>query len=111
MSSSSPSADPPRSPDGWPAQAADSIERFVTKVRDATTGKAITAARAVVYGLLALILAIMVLVLAINTVVRLLVSYLPGERVWLAHLISGVFFVIVGAIAWKFRRTKPEVAR
>ena len=42
--------------DDWPAQAADTIVRVVGQVRDRTTGPAITAARAVVFGLLAAIL-------------------------------------------------------
>ena len=42
--------------DDWPAQAADTIVSVVEKVRDRTTGPAITATRAVVFGLLAAML-------------------------------------------------------
>ncbi len=37
----------------WPAQTADTIERVVGSVRDKTAGPAISAGRAVVYGVFA----------------------------------------------------------
>ena len=46
-------------PDEWPAQAADTIVDTIAKVRDKTTKPAIVASRAIVYGLIAAILAVL----------------------------------------------------
>lgn len=92
----------------WPAQAADAIVRIVEQVRDRTTGPAITAARGVVYGLLAGILGLVCVVLLTITLVRLLDNYVVGEdNTWLAHLIVGVLFTAIGAWMWSKRRA-PE---
>ena len=95
----------------WPAQAADTIERVVGTVRDKTTGPAITAGRAVVYGLFAAIVGVAALVTAIIASVRLLDVYLPdavfGEsHIWAAYLLVGLAFTIGGAFAWS-KRTAP----
>ncbi|MGE0877404.1 MAG: phage holin family protein [Acidimicrobiia bacterium] len=106
LSTSEPGSSGSRESD-WPAQAADKIEQLVGTVRDKTTGPALKAARAVVYGLLGAILGVAVVILVLIGAVRLLVSYLPGERVWLAYLILGVVFVALGGFCWS-RRTKPS---
>ena len=92
----------------WPAQAADTIVRVVGQVRDATTGKAITAARGAVYGLLAGLLGGVLAVLAAIASVRILVVYLPdawfGEtHVWAAHLLTGALFTLLGMGLWAQR--------
>ena len=66
----------------WTAQAADTIESVVGTIRDKTVVPATTIARGVVYGLVAGVLGIVILVLFITLVVRLGVVYLPG---WFAH--------------------------
>ena len=62
---------PPPPDRDWPAQAADTIERVVGQVRDKTTGPALTAARAVVYGAFGGIIAIACVVVLIIAAVRL----------------------------------------
>lgn len=91
----------------WPAQAADTIVRVVGQVRDATTGKVETAARAIVYGLLAAILGAVIAVLAAIATVRALDAYLPGE-VWGAHLITGAIFTIAGMLLWRQRHPNAD---
>lgn len=95
----------------WPAQAADTIERVVGSVRDKTTGPAITVARWVVYGTFALIVGSMVAILLAIAGVRLLDVYLPDawvgeDHTWVAHLVIGALFTLVGAAAWS-RRSAP----
>ena len=96
-------------PDGdWPAQAADTIVRVVGQVRDATTGKVESAARAIVYGLLAGILGAVIAVLVAIAGVRLLDVYLPSDQVgddhvWLAHLLIGTVFTVGGMFLWRKR--------
>lgn len=98
------------SPDGdWPAQAADAVERAVASVRDKTTGPVLLVARAVVYGLIAAVVGLVLAVLFSIAVVRMVTNYLPEsvfgtERVWAAHLIVGLAFVIAGAVLWSRRR-------
>ncbi len=99
----------------WPAQAADSIVDIVGKVADATTGKAVSTARWVVYGVLAGILGAAIAVLMAIAVVRLLDAYLPSSlfgdsHVWAAHLLTGLLFTVMGALLWRKRRP-PEPAR
>lgn len=95
----------------WPAQAADKIVDVVGQVRDRTTGPAITAARGLVYGILAGILGGVCIVLFIICLVRLLDTYVVGEdNTWLAHLIVGLLFTAVGIGLWTQRRPSDDEA-
>jgi Mn2+/Fe2+ NRAMP family transporter len=90
----------------WPAQAADTIERIVGTVRDRATGPALTAVRAVVFGVLCVFLGITLVVLLAIGSVRFLNSYLPGN-VWVAHLATGTIFSVAGL--WMFsKRHQPS---
>jgi FtsH-binding integral membrane protein len=93
----------------WPAQAAQFIEQTVGKARSKTTTPALLIARAVVYGLLAAFLGLMVLVLLAIALVRFADVWLPGN-VWQAHLVIGVLFLVVGALAWSKRRAPMEAS-
>ena len=86
-------------PEQWPSQATDAIVSAVGKVRDRTTGPAITAARAVVYGLFAAFLGVVAAVLAIVLVIRLANNYLPGA-IWSVYLGLGAMFAIGGLVLW-----------
>jgi putative Ca2+/H+ antiporter (TMEM165/GDT1 family) len=95
-------------PADWPVQAADAIERVVGGVRDKTTGPAITLARGVVYGTFAAIIGIAVLTMLAVIAVRVLDVYLPesvtgDENTWLAHLIVGIVFCLLGMFSWAKR--------
>jgi hypothetical protein len=113
MPEASPTA--PRDSEGdWPAQAADAIVRVVGEVRDATTGRAIQAARGAVYGLLAGLLGATIGVLVAIAAVRLLVVYLPDAwfgdtHVWAAHLLTGLAFTGLGLFFWSRRNRADEV--
>jgi len=102
--------------DDWPAQAAGQIERVVGVVRDNTTGRAITVARALVFGAFAVLAGTVVLVLLAITAVRILVVYLPDglageEHVWLADLLVGLLFAIPGAVLLRRARRPAPVPR
>ena len=93
----------------WPAQAADQIERWVGVVRDNTTGRAITAARAVVFGVFALFAGTVAAIAFAIAAVRFLVVYLPdgvvGEQhVWVAHALVGLLFAGPGFVLWRRAR-------
>ena len=93
----------------WPAEAADRIESVVGTVRDATTGKALTVAKAIVYGTFAAIVGITVLVMLSVGLVRFADIWIPGE-VWSAHLAIGAAFSFGGLILMRMARRKlrPE---
>jgi len=101
MSDPSPSSD-------WATRTADSIERVVTTVRDRTTRPLLIAGRAIVFGLLAAVAGISAVVLLWITMVRVLV--ILTDRAWLAHLISGAVFVIVGLVLMRLRRSAVQEA-
>lgn len=86
-------------PDQWPSQATDAIVTVVGKVRDRTTGPALTAARAIVYGLFAAILGVVAAVLAVTLVIRLANNYIPGG-IWIVYLGLGAIFAIGGLVLW-----------
>lgn len=91
----------------WPAQATNTIVDLVGTVRDKTTGPITTAARGLVFGFFAAVLAGIIGVLAIIAVIRLLDEALPSG-VWLPYLILGVLFVVAGTLV--FRKRKAPVA-
>ena len=99
--------------DDWPAQAAEAIERVVGSVRDKTTGPAITVARGVVYGTLALLIGAMVGVLLAVAAIRILDVYLPSavfgdEHVWAAHGLVGLAFTLAGMLLWSKRSPRES---
>lgn len=104
---------PPPPQHDWPAQAADAIERVVGQVRDRTTGPAMTASRAVVYGSFAAVVGAAVLVTLVVALVRLLDSYLPDavfgeDHVWAAYLILGAVLTAAGGVLWSRRHVRRE---
>lgn len=93
--------------DDWPSKATATVVQYVGTVRDATTGKALTASRIAVYALamalIGLVLAVLLLVLLVRLLVTL-TAYLPfvepGET-WLTYYILGGIFVVAGAVLWR----------
>jgi hypothetical protein len=84
--------------------ATDRIEAVVETVREKTTVPAQKVARAIVYGLVAAIMALLALVLIVIGLLRLHV-YLPfqpeGRKVWVTYVSLGAIFVLVGALLWR----------
>ena len=90
----------------WPAQIADTAARLVEQVRDKTTRPAITAARAVVFGLVALSVGMVAAFLFLIGTIRLVNGYLPG-KVWTTYLLLGGIFTVVGALLFSQRKPRP----
>jgi hypothetical protein len=84
-------------------------------VRDNTTTRAITAARAVVYGLFAVIVGIAMVILAVILAGRFLNvfvfrDWIFGEdHMWVVYLFIGLVCIFFGALAWTQRR--PSTGR
>ncbi len=105
---------PDQSADGvagpqWTDQVADQIESVVGTIRDKTTVPATKVAQGVVFGLVALILGTVALVLLIIGVLRLHV-YLPfhpeSRRMWVTYAGLGAIFLLAGAFLWRMRRPR-----
>lgn len=92
---------PPLSGD-WPAQAADAVVNVVATVRDRTVGPLQFIARAIVYGLVIIPVAIMATTLVIIAAIRGLTAAV-GE-VWISYLILGLVFTLLGLVSWSKRR-------
>jgi hypothetical protein len=91
--------------DDWAADTADTIERLVLSVRGKTVGPLEKLARALVYGLVALIVGIGAAVLGSVALVRSLDVVIPGS-VWSAHALTGGIFCLVGLFLWRKRSVK-----
>jgi len=96
----------PRS-DEWPARAAALVERYVGSVRDKTTGPILSLSRYVVYLSAMVLIGLVAGVLALILLVRLLVvvtDYVPGidnGESWLAYAVLGGIFLLVGLLLWR----------
>jgi protein-S-isoprenylcysteine O-methyltransferase Ste14 len=92
----------------WAPDLADQITAFVGNVRDKTTNNAIKAVRAVVFGLLASILGIALVVLSMILLTRgvqaLLSIGTSWERaVYLSYFIIGGLLTLAGMLLMKLR--------
>lgn len=104
-----------RPPEGPHEGSDDNIDAAVARfvdvveaVRARTTGPLLTAARALVYGLVIVTAAVAVVVLMAIAAIRALDIAVPGD-VWSAHLIAAG--VCGGAGAWAWSKRRPRAAR
>lgn len=98
-------------PSEWPSQAADKIVETIGTVRDKTTKPALTAARGLVYGLLAAIVGTVAVVLLLVLVVRIAASYapMPGDQgtVWPIYTFLAVLMILGGLFLLKRANQPP----
>ena len=88
----------------WAPDLADTIEKYVGLVRDKTTAKAIVVVRAIVFGFIigvaAIITSILAVILGTKLLQRLLTigGYMDHPTsVWVSYLIMGALLCILGA--------------
>ncbi len=81
----------------WAVQTADTVERMVGAIRDRTSVPLTTVARALVYGLIAAVMAVVMAVLVAIALVRAIDVFTGEGNVWIAHLVVGGIFSLVGA--------------
>lgn len=91
----------------WPTQAADRIESVIGGVRRKTTGPAMVASRAVVYGLVAIAFAVVAGMLLVIAVLRGLDALLPT---WAVQLIVGGVLCLAGFFCWSKRTPKETLS-
>jgi hypothetical protein len=88
----------------WPTQAADAVVKGVDTVREKTTGPIQTAARGLVYGIVASVAGTMILILVIIGLVRFLDAIQPFGNIWLPYLELGLTFTLCGYLVFRRRR-------
>lgn len=86
----------------WTTEAADTIDRSIALVRDRTVEPARAVSKAIVYGLLAVLLVMPAVLLLLAGTFRALVVLYQGE-VWAAWLTMGGIFALAGALVWSRR--------
>ena len=96
---------PARGNDDWAVSTADTIERLVESVRSNTSDRLVSVARLVVFGLFALILGTVGLVLGIDALVRFMVSYVGSA--WATYYILGGLFTLAGLLLWRHAWKRP----
>jgi predicted anti-sigma-YlaC factor YlaD len=92
------------------ARAADTVDLVVAMVNDRAIRPAIIAARALVFGMLAAVLGIVVVVVASVALVRVLEVYVFEGRVWAAEALLGIIFVAAGLFLWSLRPPRVTAA-
>lgn len=92
----------PGLPDDWPQQATTRVVDLVDNVRSKTAGPAIRISRAIVYGLVAMILLIIAMPLLLIGLTRLLDYAIPGD-IWRVYAIIGGAFTALGLFLWSRR--------
>ena len=89
----------------WATQVVDTLEGVVGAIKSKTTEPALNVVRTIVYALMGVGLGFAALLLMTIGAVRMLDAYLP-QGVWLAYLLIGGIFLIVGLLAWSKRTAK-----
>lgn len=99
----------PLTDQNWAHEVTDQITTFVGTVRDKTTNNAIKAVRAVVYGLLIVLVGTLLVIALIVGLTRALQALLSlfglswSRSVYVSYLIIGGIFVGAGVLAMKKR--------
>lgn len=100
----------PKSQSEFADKLTDYVISAVDSARERAVDPLLALARVMVYGLLAGIVALSASITLAILLVRLFHIYLgniPGvtEEVWVAHLVTGLVFLIIGMVFWRLRRT------
>jgi len=91
----------------WTTDAADAIDHAVGLVRERTVEPVQTVARAVIYGVLAVLVLLPAVTMLTIAVFRLLTIAAQGH-VWIAWSGLGGIFLGVGCWAWSRRNPRPS---
>jgi hypothetical protein len=91
--------------DQWTAKALETVDTVVASVHDKAIRPAIVAARGVVFGIIIGVVSLTVGVLLCVGLFRLIVVYSPHHHVWVAYLVLGAIFFLVGLFLYSKRNT------
>ena len=92
----------------WAAELANTIDRYVAKVRTTVTDRAVYAVRAVVFGIVIAIAApvtvTLLLILCTKLVERVVAIGLDHDSsIWVSYMIIGALLVLLGFVAMRKR--------
>jgi uncharacterized BrkB/YihY/UPF0761 family membrane protein len=96
-----------------PAKIVDHIDRLVGLVRDRTTTPLVAVVRAVVFGLMALVGVVFIVIVSLIALVRGLNSLLDiwwsrEVAVWVTYLLLALVFGLIGAVLLRRRRPTTD---
>jgi hypothetical protein len=94
--------------DDLSTRALDTIDSIVAVVNDKAIRPAIVAARAIVFGVIIGVVALVVVVLLSIGFIRLTTDYLFHYRVWVSYLVLGAIFCAAGMFAYSKRGVAPH---
>lgn len=97
----------------WAASTADTIERWVTLIREKTTDNIVRVTRGVVFGLIAAIGGLVALVLTLIVLTRALQALLDvvvdhDTAVWASYLVLAGILFATGAFSMAKRHTPSD---
>jgi hypothetical protein len=92
----------------WIGLLVDRTVEVVQRIRSVATQPAVTASRAIVYGLVAAVCLIAALVLVGLGLFRLADLALPGGS-WVVHLCAGGLLCLLGILLWNRRSAGQSV--
>jgi hypothetical protein len=97
----------------WASDLADTIDRFVGKVRTTVTDRAVTAVRAIVFGIVILIAApatvALMVILGTKFLQRLIaIGTDHDSSVWVSYMVLGGLLVIGGSVMMRKRYENEE---
>ncbi len=84
-------------------RALDAIDSVVAVVNDKAVRPAVVAARAVVFGVIILVVALTIVVLLSVGFIRFTTVYFFNGKVWISYLVLGAIFCLGGAFAYSRR--------
>jgi hypothetical protein len=92
----------------WPTRTADLVEHAVGILHDRVIRPITLAARAIVFGTIAVVMAGVLIILLAVGLVRVLDDYAFGGRVWASDALIGAILVGAGSVAWTLRRSRTQ---
>ena len=98
----------PLSDPNWASDLADTIDRYVSKVRTTVTDRAVYAVRAVVFGIVILIAApvtfTLLVILGTKFVQRLIaIATDHDSSIWASYMVMGGLLVLAGSMLMRSR--------
>ena len=98
----------PLSDPNWASDLADTIDRYVSKVRTTVTDRAVYAVRAVVFGIVILIAApvtfTLLVILGTKFVQRLIaIATDHDSSIWASYMVMGGLLVVGGSLLMRSR--------
>jgi len=92
----------------WAPDLADTIDRFVSKVRTTVTDRAVYAVRAVVFGIVILLAApvtfVLMIILGTKFVQRLIAIAIDHDSsIWASYMVVGGLMVLGGSLMMRKR--------